>query len=103
MEIIFLWFIFAGVAALIATNKGRSGIGFFALSVVLSPLVGIIIALCVNPDTAAQESSKLATGNNRKCPFCAEIVKADAIVCRYCKHDLPVELRKSDKLSSWQG
>lgn len=26
--------------------------------------------------------------NTRKCPFCAEVIKAEAVVCRYCRREL---------------
>jgi phosphate/sulfate permease len=37
------------LVGLYARGKGRSGLGFFLLSVVFSPLIGFIIALIVAP------------------------------------------------------
>lgn len=37
------------IASVIASRKGRSGFGFFLLSVILSPLLAIALALIVHP------------------------------------------------------
>ena len=42
--IVFFWICFSFLAAWIAADKGRSGVGFFFLSLLLSPLIGIIAA-----------------------------------------------------------
>jgi hypothetical protein len=86
---IFVWLALSVLAGVIAANKGRSFFGFFLLAVVLSPLVGIIAAAVVSPNTPGMEAKQIESGESRKCPHCAELVKIDAKVCKHCGRDLP--------------
>lgn len=36
-----------------------------------------------------KRSNKAPTGSIKKCPFCAENIKAEAVVCKHCGRDLP--------------
>jgi len=80
MEIVLLWIVLSIIPAVIASKKGRSGIGWFFLALFISPLLAGIIAAAIGP---------VEGGNIRKCPFCSEMVKSDASVCRHCGKELP--------------
>jgi hypothetical protein len=47
MEIFFFWLILAILVGVFASKRGRSGFGWFLLSVLLSPLICFLIVLCL--------------------------------------------------------
>lgn len=89
------WLVLAGLVGAFAKSKGHSAGDFFGLSILLSPVIAFIIALVKEPNRAKVEQIRLASGGERKCPFCAELVKQEAIVCRFCGRDLPPPEKKT--------
>jgi hypothetical protein len=83
---IFLLFcvLFCGViSAMVARGKGRSGCGWFVIGVLLGPL-GLIASFVIGADKEGLERKQLRSGKLVKCPQCAELIKAEAKVCRHC-------------------
>jgi uncharacterized membrane protein YeaQ/YmgE (transglycosylase-associated protein family) len=86
---IFIFFLLCGVAAgQIYEKKGRSaGTGFLG-GFVLGP-IGVLLASVAAPDASGLEKNAQLDRTLRKCPSCAEFVKLEANVCRFCQRDLP--------------
>ena len=51
-------------------------------------LLGVIIAVSSKSSSSIPEEIE---GNNKKCPQCAESVKSEAKICRFCNYEFPNE------------
>lgn len=85
MSYVVLWFVFAIAVGVLASNRGRSGFGWFVISLFFSPLIGLIFVL-VTKNLSSPEPVKQPP--TRKCTACAELVLAEAKLCKHCGTEL---------------
>ncbi len=100
MEILLFWLIGSIAVGIWNNSRGHSFFAGFVFSLILSPLLAAIIVAVRSPNVAKVEGAALATGEMRKCPMCAELVKREAIKCKHCGADLPA-LEPEPKPEIW--
>lgn len=78
-----VWVGLSAYIALLADRRHRSELAFFCISLFFSPiLAGLLLGVLGHgrpPDDRAP---------TRRCPHCAETIKQDAKICRYCNRDV---------------
>lgn len=107
MGIVLVWILISILLWPIANNRGRNGAAWFVLSLLISPLLALLFLLASKDlsSTKSENSTqhepqhkdkidceKLSffdqEQDEKKCIFCAETIKKEAVVCRFCNRDL---------------
>lgn len=83
LVIVGIWLILSAAIGSWAGRKGKNAAAYFALSLLLSPLVGLVITAISEPDLKALAIQ----GKLKRCPECAEYIRPDATRCRFCGHE----------------
>lgn len=89
MEISLVYLVLCILTGVAARNKGRSAWGFALIALILTPVVGLVAVWAVKDLSGRLPDTELNGERLKKCPFCAELIKAEARVCRYCTEKQP--------------
>lgn len=92
MELAFLlWPVFAILVGVFAGRRGRTGVGWFLLALLFSPLLAWLALLALGPITS--EAAPVIPGpgdlariakTHVHCSECRELVLRDARKCKHC-------------------
>jgi len=77
MELVLLWGACSIICAALASRSGRDTTAWFFLGLIFGLFA--VLAILLLP--------KKLPRDQKTCPMCAEAVKSEALVCRFCGHE----------------
>jgi RNA polymerase subunit RPABC4/transcription elongation factor Spt4 len=80
--------VFAVVTTIVANAKGLSLGKWAAIGFILGP-IGVIWSLVAARNEVTLAERQVDAGQMKKCPFCAEHIKTEAVVCKHCGKEQP--------------
>jgi hypothetical protein len=90
--------VWGAVCAWLAGEKGRDQLGWFVSGFFLAPVALIALAaspsklpqvvVTTTPSTERAGSEASSASGMKTCPMCAEEIRRDAKICRFCRYEL---------------
>lgn len=90
MGLVIIFAILGCIPATIAAKKGRSFFLWWIYGALLF-IIALIHSLIINTDIGYIERTQIDAGMV-KCPFCAEMIRPEAIKCKHCGSDIKKEV-----------